>query len=177
MFLLETNKLNAACRCFKRASGAEETGRRRRLRKTRRDDLCVCVCIYMNMISAVIAFSLAHVEHVSSRRNRFTKSSVIVAAPSHTASHILNSKMSARGATGRTSCSDVRNLFLYVSGRLRTWVRARLSFVFSYNKVSTGLMAASIGSSNIFISAVTGGRKISPVPTVSSQWRLQVPVL
>lgn len=59
------------------------------VRKERAD-----ICVHLRIIFAVIAFSLVHVEHVSSCYIWFIKSSIIVMVPSHTLQHILNSKMS-----------------------------------------------------------------------------------
>lgn len=50
------------------------------------------ICVHLRIILAVIAFSLVHVEHVSSCYTWSINSSIIVMVPSHSLRHILNSK-------------------------------------------------------------------------------------
>lgn len=53
------------------------------VRKERAD-----ICVHLRIIFAVIAFSLVHVEHVSSCYTWFIKSSIIVMVPLHSLQHI-----------------------------------------------------------------------------------------
>lgn len=55
------------------------------------------ICVHLQIIFAVIAFSLVHVEHVSSCYTCFIKSSIIVIMSSHSLHHILHPKMSMWG--------------------------------------------------------------------------------
>lgn len=65
---------------LEKVTGSEGNGdRQRMLDEEKRGDICV----YMRIISAVIAFSLVHVEHVSSCWTRFIKSSITVLVSSH----------------------------------------------------------------------------------------------